>query len=207
LKELSGELKTESTETIDGPNGTGSIETVSISMNGISSVTLSSTANKNDSVGSLRAEGGVTQGELLRQEQRAGVVPAAQLAIPRGPGDVDGMNSEDDEMPHARGPEEIGLEDTGPQAIGNMDVIMRGIDVEAAVGRRAEEAIEEVAPITPKREADEELGSGGKRMKDEASLQNELQGEDENMALAGANGKQEMESESVEKIGADASAV
>ncbi|KAI1137239.1 hypothetical protein F5Y05DRAFT_388587 [Hypoxylon sp. FL0543] len=63
--ELEGEVRTESTETIDGPNGMGSIETVSVSVNGIPS---------------MGARGvGVTQGELLRQEQRAGVVPVSQL--------------------------------------------------------------------------------------------------------------------------------
>ncbi|XXH05526.1 hypothetical protein Hte_011956 [Hypoxylon texense] len=63
--EFEGEVRTESTETIDGPNGMGSIETVSVSVNGIPS---------------MGARGvGVTQGELLRQEQRAGVVPVSQL--------------------------------------------------------------------------------------------------------------------------------
>ncbi|KAI0380221.1 hypothetical protein F5Y04DRAFT_257739 [Hypomontagnella monticulosa] len=63
--ELEGEVRTESTETIDGPNGVGSIETVSVSVNGIPS---------------MGARGiGVTQGELLRQEQRAGVVPVSHL--------------------------------------------------------------------------------------------------------------------------------
>ncbi|KAI1451959.1 hypothetical protein F4805DRAFT_59167 [Annulohypoxylon moriforme] len=63
--DLEGEVRTESTETIDGPNGVGSIETVSVSVNGIPS---------------MGARGvGVTQGELLRQEQRAGVVPVSQL--------------------------------------------------------------------------------------------------------------------------------
>jgi hypothetical protein len=198
IQELAGEVKTESTETIDGPNGAGSIETVSISVNGIPSATLSSTANK-DSRGGLRAEGGVTQGELLRQEQRAGVVPAAQLAMSRSSGDVDGNTSEeDDEVPHARGPEEIGMEDMGPQAAGSVGVAMQGIDVEAAVGRRAEEAVEEPAPTTPKREADEELGSGNKRIREEASTKTERQGEDESMVLVDADGNEETE----EKVGA-----
>ncbi|KAK2683634.1 Protein phosphatase 4 core regulatory subunit R2 [Fusarium oxysporum f. sp. vasinfectum] len=97
------QIHSESTETIEGPNGVGSIETVSVSVNGI------------PSTGHAR---GVTQGELLRQEQRAGVVPVSQL-----------------------GPEEIGMSDTGPQSTttsfmseGSMG--MQGIDVEAAVGRK-----------------------------------------------------------------------
>lgn len=193
VKEFAGELKTESTETIDGPNGAGSIETVSISVNGIPSATLSSTAYENNA-GGLRAEGGVTQGELLRQEQRAGVVPAAQLAIPRGSGDIDGIKSEDqDEIPHARGPEEIGMEDTGPQAAGSIGIAMQGIDVEAAVGRTAENTIEEPAPTTPKREADEGLGSGSKRIRDEKSNKTEPQDDDQNMALVDTDDKEETE--------------
>jgi hypothetical protein len=199
LQELAGEVKTESTETIDGPNGAGSIETVSISVNGIPSATLSSAANK-DNRGGLRAEGGVTQGELLRQEQRAGVVPAAQLAHSRNSGDVDGIRSEeDDEVPHARGPEEIGMEDTGPQAAGSVGVAMQGIDVEAAVGRRAEGVAEEPAPTTPKREAEEEMVSGNKRLRDETSIKSEPQGEDETMVLVDADGKEETEA----KVGED----
>ncbi|KAI3394622.1 hypothetical protein diail_2486 [Diaporthe ilicicola] len=61
------ETRTESTETIDGPNGVGSIETVSISVNGI------------PPMGSAAQQRVITQGELIRQEQRAGVVPVSQL--------------------------------------------------------------------------------------------------------------------------------
>jgi hypothetical protein len=104
---MEGDLKTESTEMIDGPNGLGGIETVTVSVNGISSTRGDSTVsppNETNGIASLRAEGGVTQGELLRQEQRAGVVPVTQLSHRAG---VDGMG-EADELPHARGPEEIG---------------------------------------------------------------------------------------------------
>ncbi|KAK2073912.1 hypothetical protein P8C59_008152 [Phyllachora maydis] len=73
-RQLEAQLRTESTETIDGPNGVGSIETVSISLNGIHSMGASAAM--------LSAAGprGVTQGEILRQEQRLGVVPVSQLA-------------------------------------------------------------------------------------------------------------------------------
>ncbi|KAI0599970.1 hypothetical protein F4775DRAFT_549122 [Biscogniauxia sp. FL1348] len=213
--DLEGEVRTESTETIDGPNGVGSIETVSVSVNGIPS---------------MGARGvGVTQGELLRQEQRAGVVPVSQLvpshhvhsghvqalqqqhiqarlhlqhhqarsssattaspdsstsatppssstpssatleeeerdegpspaeiaaaaaaaATAQGPADapvasVRTTNAEDEEKPHARGPEEIGPDDLGPQSVSNTSTIggpgsveMQGIDIQAAVGRKA----------------------------------------------------------------------
>lgn len=148
-----GEVRTESTETIDGPNGPGGVETVSVSVNGISSVgshtmisILSSQSPSMSGEQGLRAEGGVTQGELLRQEQRAGVVPASLLRLPQRDmdmqeggrrGDEMGLG-EDDEIPHARGPEEIGVEDTGPQEETKVMMVGGGIDVEAAVGRRAD---------------------------------------------------------------------
>lgn len=175
------ETRTESTETIDGPNGVGSIETVSISVNGI------------PPMGSAAQQRVITQGELIRQEQRAGVVPVSQLqrsgpvvvtssaeasttaasddgspsadtpdndtAMGEGEGEGEGEQSKDnsseksdeempdeEEAPHARGPDIIGAADMGPQAPtsssfslstgGNMEV--RGIDVEAAVGRKHE---------------------------------------------------------------------
>lgn len=225
-RQFEGQVRTESTETIDGPNGIGSIETVSISFNGI------------PSMGAARA---LTQGEILRQEQRAGVVPVSQLAranaamtatasatassplsavaapsasalasgpsssssageptptstgspspSPEGaeltPSSADedmGAAPPGDEVPHARGPEEIGAADTGPQnpttspyVVGSGGAVeMRGIDVEAAVGRRAEPATASHSPdadssaaaaaaaLSPsssssKREADEDM--------------------------------------------------
>lgn len=125
------QIHSESTETIEGPNGMGRIETVSVSINGI------------PSTGHTR---GVTQGELLRQEQRAGVVPVSQLnRSQESPGEDDReMDEEEEEVPHARGPEEIGVGDTGPQGVttsymGEDGVNMQGIDVEAAVGRKHED--------------------------------------------------------------------
>lgn len=176
---LEGEVTTESTEMIDGPNGLGGIETVSVSVNGVSSTREGSTSLSppavDVTVATLRADGGVTQGELLRQEQKAGVVPATQLAGNRG--NSDGLG-EDDEMPHARGPEEIGMEDMGPQSTGSSErggpkMSLHGIDVEAAVGRKTEtkeetksEEKDDDTPGTPKREADEDLGSEAKRTKE-----------------------------------------
>ncbi|KAI1338752.1 hypothetical protein F5Y15DRAFT_97089 [Xylariaceae sp. FL0016] len=217
--ELEGEVRTESTETIEGPNGVGSVETVSVSVNGIPS---------------MGARGvGVTQGELLRQEQKAGVVPVSQLvpshhvhpggasaaqqqqmqarlqaaqhqqlqqarahALSQSPSpdqttpdssasaqtgtstpssatleadenaetmaegglepaptlddapiiSVRTNNAEDEDKPHARGPEEIGADDLGPQSASNTasmaqggpsSVVSHGIDIQAAVGRKA----------------------------------------------------------------------
>ncbi|KAL2063733.1 hypothetical protein VTL71DRAFT_5538 [Oculimacula yallundae] len=196
---LEGEVKTESTEMVEGPNGLGGVETVSVSVNGVSSATATAQASESE-IASLRAEGGITQGELLRQEQRAGVVPAAQLG---GRGDSDGLG-EEDEIPHARGPEEVGMEDMGPQNPAGSGtergggVGMQGIDIEAAVGRRLdvkndEEDDEEKKedegeketkkePSTPKRDADTEMGGEEKRAKVE-------QVKEEDVEIVDADGK------------------
>ncbi len=158
----------------------------------------------------------MTQGELLRLEQRAGVVPASQLA--RSPLNGNASSgataaadpasaaaqdppadtspevamttgdaaADDDEMPHARGPDEIGAADTGPQIgsggqpfVAGAAVELQAIDVEAAVGRKAPDhpasssaAVDGVARVpeqpadptrstTPKREAEEAPSAAG----------------------------------------------
>ncbi|KAM0329211.1 hypothetical protein ACHAQA_004511 [Verticillium albo-atrum] len=232
------EIRTESTETIDGPNGMGHIETVTVSVNGLSSGAAPATGPRP-----------ITQGELLRQEQQRGVVPVSQLArqaeeaaaqhihaaaaqlaaaqaaaaaaragsaddhdpeaddddeddsdIPAAETDrsatatttdadpatddadqdasVAAAASDADEVPHARGPAEIGADDLGPQSAtrttyGGPGVEMQGIDVEAAVGRKADEASDDAASdagseASQKREAGEEAGEGpaAKKRKD-----------------------------------------
>lgn len=157
---VGAQIHSESTETIEGPNGVGSIETVSISINGV------------PSIGHSR---GVTQGELLRQEQRAGIVPVTQLTRPHdmmGEGEQseaseDQPMGDDDgeEAPHARGPDEIGVGDTGPQSettslMGEDGVEMEGIDLEAAVGRKhADDKGKSSAPGGEKSTADESASS------------------------------------------------
>ena len=145
------QIHSEGTETIEGPNGMGSIETVSVSVNGV------------PSTGHAR---GVTQGELLRQEQRAGVVPVNQLSrnqeVP-GEGGERRADEEEEEVPHARGPEEIGVNDTGPQGattsyVGEDGVDMQGIDLEAAVGRKHDEEVPPPPPAEVEAEAETEAG-------------------------------------------------
>ena len=165
-----GELHSESTETIEGPNGAGSIETVTVTVNGVPSATSvahtspaptsptlseqsdasSSSSSGGNTEAQLREQGAVTQGELLRQEQEAGVIPLTQssprrsliaggaVAVGREPAMTAGpaaapdpMDERPEEHPHARGPEEIGMEDMGPQH----QSLDAGLDMEAAVGR------------------------------------------------------------------------
>lgn len=208
---LEGEVKTESTETIDGPNGPGGVETVSVSINGISSPRENKDGVIEDTAAALRAEGGITQGELLRQEQKAGVVPAHQL------------KDEEDEVPHARGPEEVGMEDLGPQEgttsqVRGPNVALHGINVEAAVGRRAEGANDqdetkqedegdvdmEEGNKTPKRGAEEDKSGPEKRIKEDVKEKKE---EDTDVVLTDVDGKTEDEAkvgDKGENKGADA---
>ncbi|KAK1254879.1 hypothetical protein MKX08_008874 [Trichoderma sp. CBMAI-0020] len=163
---VGAQIHSESTETIEGPNGVGSIETVSVSINGV------------PSMGHSR---GVTQGELLRQEQRAGIVPVTQLTKSNdmvGEGEQSEASEDqpmddgdDEEAPHARGPDEIGVGDTGLQSettslMGEDGVEMEGIDLEAAVGRKhADDKSESSVPGEEKSTTDEPAASSAERAK------------------------------------------
>lgn len=105
------DLRTESTSLIDGPNGAGSLETVTVSMNGIS----------------RRA-----REELSGRPERMGAGPLSSHPLHDNPhphsngsasstmdDDVSGVEMEEDleveERATARGPDVIGMEDIGPQ--------------------------------------------------------------------------------------------
>lgn len=152
------DLRTESTTQIDGPNGAGSIETVTVAVNGLNNRPPSTGATTS----SVSNGTSVTQGELLRQEQEAGVVPvpvqtpmvsmaashgrvtrstsASAVAAQLSADAETVMQPEDGEVEegtrvHARGPDVIGMEDMGPQATSTG---LGGLDIEGAVGRRGE---------------------------------------------------------------------
>ncbi|KAL9633149.1 MAG: hypothetical protein Q9164_004868, partial [Protoblastenia rupestris] len=72
------DLRTESTRVIDGPNGAGSVETVTVSANGVPRATPISQMSDE-----APQPHGISQGELLRQEQEAGVVTVPS-ATPNG---------------------------------------------------------------------------------------------------------------------------
>jgi hypothetical protein len=142
------ELISESTEMVDGPNGAGRIETVTVGMlNGqvprqetAASSQVSQIASSHPDGETLPSTGPVTQGELLRQEQQAGIVLNNPHSLTTSPtrttfGEMEGGGTVvetvegEEEAPHARGPETIGLEDTGPQKQ------HASLDIEGAVGR------------------------------------------------------------------------
>jgi len=137
------ELISESTEMVDGPNGTGRIETVTVGMltsaQSRPEAHVAQIASSHPDGETLPSTGPVTQGELLRQEQEAGIIlnnPHTLTSPTRtcfadmpGAGSIVETVEADEEVPHARGPELIGMEDTGPQKE------VKGLNIEAAVGR------------------------------------------------------------------------
>ena len=140
------ELISESTEMVDGPNGAGRIETVTVGMlsgqrqESPSASPVAQIASSHPDGETLPSTGPVTQGELLRQEQEAGIVlnnPHSMTTSPtrttygetEGGGSIMETVEGEEETPHARGPEIIGMEDTGPQKPGN------SLDIEGAIGR------------------------------------------------------------------------
>ncbi|KAH7138686.1 hypothetical protein B0J11DRAFT_546375 [Dendryphion nanum] len=139
------ELISESTEIVEGPNGAGRIETVSV-ISGNPSLASSSSSSAQPQISSSHPDGetlpytgAVTQGEILRQEQEAGIVLSNPHSITvtrttiadsdHGDPVVDTVEG-GDEAPHARGPEVIGMEDTGPQKPSGT-----ALNIEGAVGR------------------------------------------------------------------------
>ena len=134
-----GDLRTESTSVIDGPNGAGSVETVTVSMNGVSSTVPATQAAEEGLPQS------VTQGELIRQEQAAGITPVPNTRVTRssnattsdrgtGTGDDMEVEREEEEPVHARGPNVIGMEDMGPQSPSSG--LQQGIEIEGPLGNQ-----------------------------------------------------------------------
>ncbi|KAF1914341.1 hypothetical protein BDU57DRAFT_540287 [Ampelomyces quisqualis] len=193
------ELVSESTEIVDGPNGAGRIETVTVGMlqgrqrpDAAANATPSATPGSITQIASshpdgetLPATGAVTQGEILRQEQEAGIVLNNPHSLTTSPtrttyGESDGGATildtveGEEEPPHARGPETIGMEDTGPQKKAGT------LDIEGAVGRPSvERASKSPGPVAADRDAkDEEMTEGSQKGEDDKA--GEKDGKEEN---------------------------
>ncbi|CAO2658121.1 Nn.00g073810.m01.CDS01 [Neocucurbitaria sp. VM-36] len=167
------ELISESTEMVDGPNGTGRIETVTVAMLSGNvrpeSTQAAQIASSHPDGETLPSTGPVTQGELLRQEQEAGIVLNNPHTMTTSPtrttfGEVEGGGTivetveGVEEVPHARGPERIGLEDTGPQKQGG------GLDIEGAIGRPSVvQAAKSPGPAASGDSQDENMADGNEK--------------------------------------------
>lgn len=126
------DLHTESTSLIDGPHGAGSLETVTVTVNGIASASHEEL---------LRRDNDVTTGPITSQSiygTRHTSPTSLQENIPPEAAE---------EPVVARGPHLIGMEDLGPQGSGP-----REFDIEAALGRKGE--AEGLSVIRPTKEKD-----------------------------------------------------
>lgn len=194
------ELISESTEMVEGPNGAGRIETVTVGMmNGSAPApapvpppttpsNISQIASSHPDGETLPSTGPVTQGEILRQEQEAGIVLNNPHSLTSNPtrtttGDVEGGGTVvetvegEEEAPHARGPELIGMEDTGPQKPSAT------LDIEGAVGRPSiERSSKSPGPVTePKDEEMKDSSEKNEDAKEEEKKEEEGDGQSEEM--------------------------
>lgn len=187
------ELISESTEMVDGPNGTGRIETVTVGMlsgqvprqETAASSQVSQIASAHPDGETLPSTGPVTQGELLRQEQQAGIVLNNPHSLTTSPtrttfGEIEGGGTVvetvegEEEAPHARGPEIIGMEDTGPQKQG------ASLNIAGAVGRPAlERSSRSPGPTTAtdKEAEDEKMQDAEEKNEDDQAAEEQLRGE------------------------------
>ena len=183
------ELISESTEMVDGPNGAGRIETVTVGMLSGGQRAESPNSNVAQIASShpdgetLPSTGPVTQGELLRQEQEAGIVlnnPHSMTTSPtkttfgeiEGGGTIIDTVEGEEEAPHARGPEVIGMEDTGPQKQGKLNI-------EGAIGRPSLDHKSPEPQVPAGTDAkDQEMKDGGsEKLKDAKAVDEESKGD------------------------------
>ncbi|MCJ1378837.1 hypothetical protein MMC17_001936 [Xylographa soralifera] len=170
---LVGDLRTESTSLIDGPNGAGSLETVTVSVNGMTRTMkrdplgLVPTQSENAHLGNEA----VQSGRITRSSAASALAREEEAEA-------------DEERVHARGPDEIGIEDMGPQAT---DRVAGNFDVEAALGRPGEGENVDGNGLSAEKEKKQTHGdgdgNGDLRMKTECGNRGE-EGE-ENMDIDG----------------------
>jgi hypothetical protein len=203
------ELVSESTEIVDGPNGAGRIETVTVGMlqgrqrpdAAPSNPVAQITSSHPDGEG-LPSTGPVTQGELLRQEQEAGIVlnnPHSLTTSPtrttygesEGGGTILDTVEPEEEPPHARGPETIGMEDTGPQKKAG------SLDIEGAVGRPSmDRASKSPGPAAATEDAkDSEMKDGSEKGDDDKAAE-EKNAKDEKAEADKAEANEDVEMKS-----------
>jgi hypothetical protein len=203
------ELVSESTEIVDGPNGAGRIETVTVGMltgrqrpDAAPANPIAQIASSHPDGEGLPSTGPVTQGELLRQEQEAGIVLNNPHSLTNSPtrttyGESEGGSTildtveAEEEPPHARGPETIGMEDTGPQKKAAT------LDIEGAVGRPSmDRASKSPGPAAAEEASkDEEMNEGTEKSEDDKAAE-QIAAEDENADAKKAEANEDVEMKS-----------
>jgi hypothetical protein len=203
------ELVSESTEIVDGPNGAGRIETVTVGMltgrqrpDAAPANPVAQIASSHPDGEGLPSTGPVTQGELLRQEQEAGIVLNNPHSLTTSPtratyGESDGGSTildtvEAEEEPlHARGPEAIGMEDTGPQKKAGT------LDIEGAVGRPSvDRASRSPGPASAEEASkDEDMKDGNEKSEDDKAAE-QIAAEDEKADAKKAEANEDVEMKS-----------
>ncbi|KAG5963886.1 hypothetical protein E4U58_003324 [Claviceps cyperi] len=230
------QIHSEATETIDGPNGVGRIETVSVSVNGIPSIGHHVRGVQEHLIGAVPGS------QATRIEKSSDASP---LQTPEGDQDQEEQDQKDanekrdqdqhqghdseqqegptspsneEETPHARGPDAIGIRETGPQGstknyvAEDGSVSMQNIDVEAALGRKQDDdhkADDAGSPSSSesagtKREAQQALeAEHAKKVKQDIETEAETAlpavVEDEAVPASGGNGAAVEEEEKGEK--------
>jgi hypothetical protein len=138
-----------------------------------------------------RKDGAVTQGELIRQEQEAGIVPVSQtmgLGSSHMSSEAeDGELDDSEALPHARGPDIVGAADIGLQDGRNMEV---------SIGGHADAQVDQVRVDEAGKPADVDM-----KAEDEA--------DDEDIVLTDVDGKTDEQADekadaSGENVGPDA---
>ena len=156
---LASDLRTESTSLIDGPNGAGSMETVTVSVNGMSNASRGTNAFRvNPSASTMEPS---DQFLVAERAKESGLVPRQEAEA-------------DEERVHARGPEEIGMEDMGPQVSAT---VAHEFDAEAAVGRPGEG--ERVPTAEKKRDEEESKDADGDTIVNDRSVEGRVESEKE----------------------------
>ena len=156
-----------------------------------------------------REDGAVTQGELIRLEQEAGVVPVAGGVPPRGM-EREGLDEgdEEDNVPHARGPDMVGAVDMGKVEGQEVEVSLSNSppskktemvhDAQDVLAGGKEEKVKEEKEGSDEGTEEFEMVSRGDEMEvDEVSGDLKKEEKDEDMVLVDADGKMDDE----EKVG------
>ncbi|KAK5945199.1 hypothetical protein PMZ80_002403 [Knufia obscura] len=168
----------------------------------------------NDTLAPGRSDGAVTQGELIRMEQEAGVVPVGHEDVHRiGDEGIElDLEDEGDNVPHARGPDVVGTVDMGKVSGEERQVRISSPPEESMNRVDANDAQEVLSGGTTASKADNSGGSSDEfvRVEKEEVDDSSKKSDDGDIVLVDADGAtedaftEEKADESGINVGADA---